>query len=256
MAMRIVATIEARMTSSRLPGKVLRPVLGRPLLAHMIERLRRVWQLDRIVVATTTNTTDDPIAALARELGAGCFRGSEDDVLARVLGAARAAQADLIVETTGDCPLMDPAVVDQVIATFKANAVDYCANVLQPTYPRGMDVQVFPTEILAQVDSLTSDPADREHVSLYIYEHPERFRLLNVASGLRPEDAEHRLTVDTPDDLELVRQIFERLYPTDRTFGLPEILDLLREDPALSRINRHINQKAVREAPPIGSIPA
>jgi spore coat polysaccharide biosynthesis protein SpsF len=254
MAMRIVATIEARMTSSRLPGKVLRPVLGRPLLSHMIERLRRVWQLDQIMVATTVNATDNPIAELAGSLGVGCFRGSEEDVLGRVLGAARAARADLIVETTGDCPLMDPAIVDQVIATFKVNAVDYCANVLQPTFPRGMDVQVFPTEVLAQVDALTRDPADREHVSLYIYEHPERFRLLNVASGLRPEDAEHRLTVDTPADLELVRQIFERLYPGNSAFGLAQILELLRADPAFASLNRHISQKAVRTAQSIDQI--
>lgn len=246
--MRIVATIEARMTSSRLPGKVLRPVLGRPLLARMIERLRRVWQLDQVMVATTVNASDDPIAKLAAELGVGCFRGSEEDVLGRVLGAARAAGADLIVETTGDCPLIDPAVIDQVIATFRANDVDYCANVLKPSYPRGMDVQVFPTEILARVDRLTADPADREHVSLYIYEHPEQFRLLNVASGLRPADAEHRLTVDTPDDLELVRQIFERLYPENPTFGLAEILDVLRADPVLATLNRHVTQKAVRTA--------
>lgn len=234
------------MTSSRLPGKVLRPVLGRPLLSHMIERLRRSWQLDQVVVATTLNETDDPIAELAAGLGVGCFRGSEDDVLARVLGAAQACRADLIVETTGDCPLIDPEVVDQVIATFLANQVDYCANVLKPTYPRGMDVQVFPTEVLARVEQLTTDPADREHVSLYIYEHPEQFRLLNVASGLREADSEHRLTVDTPADLALVEQVFERLYPSKDHFDLHDILDLLRADPVLAGLNRHISQKAVR----------
>jgi spore coat polysaccharide biosynthesis protein SpsF len=253
--MRIVATIEARMTSSRLPGKVLRPVLSRPLLSFMIERLRRVWQLDQIVVATTMNDTDDPIADLADGLGVGCFRGSEDDVLARVLGAARKFGADLIVETTGDCPLIDPAVVDQVIATYRANKVDYCANVLQPTYPRGMDVQVFATDVLAEVERLTSDPADREHVSLYIYEHPERYKLLNVCSGLPPEDAEHRLTVDTPADYEMVKKIIERLYPRDSAFDLRQILDLLRVDPMLAITNRHISQKEVRPASPVDSQP-
>lgn len=251
--MRIVATIEARMTSSRLPGKVLRPVLSRPLLSFMIERLRRVWQLEQIVVATTINESDDPIADLAAGLGVGCFRGSEEDVMARVLGAARKAGADLIVETTGDCPLIDPAVVDQVIATYQANSVDYCSNVLVPTYPRGMDVQVFPTEVLAEVDQLTNDPADREHVSLYIYEHPERYKLLNVCSGLRPEDTEHRLTVDTPADYELVKKIIERLYPRDSAFDLRQILDLLRVDPMLATTNRHIQQKQVRPTPALGS---
>src|SRR5690606_32345436 len=110
--------------------------------------------------------------------------GSEEDVLARVLGAAQGAGADLIVETTADCPLIDPGVIDQLLDTFRTNKVDYCANVLAPTYPRGLDAQVFPTSVLADVASRTNDPADREHVSLYIYEHPERYRLLNVASGL------------------------------------------------------------------------
>jgi len=183
--MRIVATIEARMTSSRLPGKVLRTVLSRPLLSFMIERLRRVWQLDQIVVATTMNESDDPIADLASGLGVGCFRGSEDDVLARVLGAARKFGADLIVETTGDCPLIDPAVVDQVIATYRANKVDYCANVLQPTYPRGMDVQVFATDLLAEVEMAWGQRARPIDMLWHVMEHEVHHRAeLSLILGL------------------------------------------------------------------------
>jgi spore coat polysaccharide biosynthesis protein SpsF len=240
---RTVCTIEARMTSSRLPGKVLAEAAGAPLLAHMVERLRRARRLDAIVVATTEDRSSDPIAALAADHGVGCFRGSEDDVLARVLGAARAYDAELIVETTGDCPLIDPAVVDLVVERFLAGGADYCSNTLERTYPRGLDVQAFPTAVLAEVDRLTQDPADREHVSLYIYEHPERYRLRSVTSG-RPELGELRLTVDTPEDLALVRAIFDALQPA--AFGLEEVVALLAARPDLRALNAAVEQKPVR----------
>jgi len=243
--MRTVCTIEARMTSSRLPGKVLLPAAGKPLLEHMIERLRRVEQLDEIVIATTQDPSSDPLQALAERLGVGCFRGSEDDVLARVLGAARAADAELIVETTGDCPLIDPATVALVIERFHESGVDYAANNLERTYPRGMDTQAFPTAVLAEVDTLTDDPHDREHVSLYIYEHPERYTLLSVRSD-RPETGALRLTVDTEEDYELVRTIFEELYPANPAFGLDDILALLAARPELADLNRHVEQKPAR----------
>jgi spore coat polysaccharide biosynthesis protein SpsF len=243
--MKTVITIEARMCSTRLPGKVLKPILGRPMLAIMIERLQRVWQVDEIVIATTNNPADNPIADLAKHLGVGWFRGSEEDVLDRVLKAAQSVNADLIVEMTGDCPLVDPLIVDQMIATFKTNSVDYCANILSRTYPRGMDTQVFPVKILAQVSDLTQSPADREHVSLYIYEHPERFRLLNVASGLPPQAADLRLTVDTPEDLELVQAIYQELYPINPKFNLSDILMLFQRQPDLKMINQQISQKSI-----------
>jgi spore coat polysaccharide biosynthesis protein SpsF len=246
LTMKTVATIEARTTSSRLPGKVLLPVLGKPLLDLLIERLRRVPQIDQVVVATTVNTGDDAIEDVARRLGAGCFRGSEEDVLDRVLRAARSHGADVIVEITGDCPLIDPPTVSRVIDTFRANRVDYCANILERTYPRGMDVQVFPTAVLAEVARLTNDPADREHVSLYIYNHPERFRLLNVTSGLPAGAADLRLTVDTPQDFEQIRRIYEDLYPVKPDFVLSDILALFERQPELRELNRHVAQKLVR----------
>ena len=244
--MKTVVTIEARMCSTRLAGKVLKPILGRPLLALLIERVQRVWQADQIVVATTNKAADDPIAELACQLGVGWFRGSEDDVLDRVLKAAQSVDAELIVETSGDCALIDPGVIDQLIATFKCNSVDYCSNTLFRTYPRGMDAQIFPVAVLAQVAELTEDPPDREHVSLYIYEHPERFRLLNVASGLASEVADLRLTVDTPEDFDLVRLVYEELYPGNPEFNLSDMLDLFRRRPELRVINQNITQKAVR----------
>ncbi|MBI3444292.1 MAG: glycosyltransferase family protein, partial [Magnetospirillum sp.] len=180
--MKIIATIEARMTSSRLPGKVLLPCQGQPMLARMVERLRRVPSLSGIVVATTVNAADDAIEALATELGIGCWRGSEDDVLARVLDGAHAFEADVIVETTGDCPLIDPSIVEQCIQEYRASGVDYLSNVLERTFPIGMDTQVFATGILDDVARRTSDPTDHEHVSLYIYRHPELYSLRNVAA--------------------------------------------------------------------------
>lgn len=224
----------------------MKPILGRPSLELMIERLRRAQRLDQIVVATTTNSSDDVIQELAQELGVGCFRGSEDDVLARVLGAAQAYQADLIVETTGDCPLIDPFLVDQVVGTLEANDADYCANCVVKTYPLGMAVQAFPTKVLEQVDRLTHDPADREHVSLYIYEHPERFRLLHVISGFSEDVCQYRLTVDTREDFEVVNRVFEALYPSRPDFALGEIVDYLRVHPEVAAINRHVVQKSAR----------
>jgi spore coat polysaccharide biosynthesis protein SpsF len=243
--MKTVCTIEARMTSSRLPGKVLLEAAGKPLLEHMIERLQRVRGIDEIVIATTAETSSEPIAELADRLGTDCFRGSEEDVLARVLGAAQAHDADLIVEATGDCPLVDPVVTETIIERFLEGGVDYGSNTLERTYPRGMDIQVFPTAVLAEVATLTDDPADREHVSLYIYEHPERFRLRSVTSDC-PETADLRLTVDTAEDYELIRTIFETLYPRDPAFGLEAILTLLEERPELAALNRHVGQKPAR----------
>jgi len=243
--MRVVATIEARMRSTRLPGKVLMPILGKPILELMIERLRRVPKIDAIVIATSDDPSNDPIEKLANHLGVGCYRGSEDDVLDRVLQAAQSVDGDLIVELTADCPLIDPQLTTETIDAFLAAKVDYAANCLREPYPNGLDVQVFPTAILEEVARLTNDPADHEHVSLYIYEHPERFRILHVAAG--PPEASHlRLTVDTAEDFALVTRIFEALYPDDPAFGLPEIVALFLRQPELRDLNARILQKPVR----------
>jgi len=243
--MKIIATIEARMSSSRLPGKVLKPILGRPNLELLIERLRLARGLNDVVVATTTNPADDAIEALARTLGVRCYRGSEDDVLDRVLQAAKSVNADVIVEITGDCPLIDPGVVDQLVDRYLSNKFDYVANTLHRTFPRGLDTQVFATRTLEEVWSLTQDPADREHVSLYIYEHPERFSLHNVESVLPEKHWQHRLTVDTPEDFALIETIFERLYPQNPAFTLHDVIDILEKEPELTEINQEIRQKAL-----------
>ncbi len=244
--MKVVATVEARMRSSRLPGKVLLELAGKPALERLVERLRRARRVDQVVIATTDNPADAPIAELAERLGVGCFRGSEDDVLDRVLSAARAYAADVIVETTGDCPLLDPEVVDRVIEAYQAGGADYVSNVLERTYPRGLDVQVFATAVLAEVAALTDDPADREHVSLYIYQHPEKFRLKNVASGLPERYHSLRLTLDTPEDLSLLRAVYEELSPSRPDFRLEDVLRLFDRRPELAALNSAVRQKQVR----------
>ena len=244
--MKTVAIIEARMTSTRLPGKIMLPVLGKPMLELLIERLKRATMLDQIVVATTNNLTDDVVEKLTNNLGIGCFRGSEDDVLSRVLGASHVFNADSIVEITGDCPLIDPFVVDRVIRKYNEKKFDYVSNNMKRTYPRGLDTQVFSTKVLEEVASRTQDPIDHEHVSLYIYEHPEIFSLFNVVSDLPKKYWDIRLTVDTGEDFQLIKAIYELLYPKNPAFTLGDIIDLLEKRKDLLELNMNIQQKAVR----------
>jgi spore coat polysaccharide biosynthesis protein SpsF len=244
--MKIVCFIEARLRSTRLPGKVLKPILGKPMLELMVERLKRARTLDGIVIATTDQPADDPIAATGDRIGVGVFRGSEDDVLGRVLGAALAWHTDVIVETTGDCPLHDPAIVDKVVADFRIGGADFVSNTLNYTTPRGTEVRVFTTAALQQVNRISNDPADHEHVSLYFWEHPEKYRLRNVPTELPADVSQLRLTVDTPEDFELIRIIYEELYPIKREFNLADVIEVFRRNPHLLEINRQVQQKPVR----------
>lgn len=243
---RIVGIIEARMRSTRLPGKVMKPILGEPMLYRMIERLRHCHFLDDIWIATTEHESCKPIVDLADRIGVGCFEGSENDVLDRVLKTAKIAEADIIVELTGDCPLLDPIVVDRVVDAFLSNNVDYCSNALQDDYSGGMDVQVFPIKILEEVATLTTDPVDREHVSLYIYEHPDRYNILDIKDDLSSDLKGIRLTVDTEADFQLVSNVFEELYSKDQFFNLEDIFRLFDQKPELRHINEHIHQKNIR----------
>ena len=237
--------VQARMTSTRLPGKVLLPLAGEPMLTRLVERLRRVQRADGIVVATTTNATDDPIAALCAQLGVPCHRGSEHDVLSRYADAARLQGADVVVRITSDCPLIDPALIDQVIATHEEGDSDYVSNMLPPTWPYGMAVEVFSAAALAQAHAEATQAAEREHVTPFLYWHPERYRLRNVAS---PVDlSQHRWTVDTPEDYALVSRLFDHLMPTHPHFTQADVLALLEQHPDWIAINQHIQQKPATE---------
>lgn len=244
--MRIVASIEARMRSTRLPGKVLKPILGEPMMERMIERVQQSRYLSGIVVATTKHGSCDCIARLARNLDVFCYRGSEEDVLARVSEALVYAKADVAVVLTGDMPVVDPQLIDKVVGAFLETKADYCANSLIQTYPRGLGVQVMPTALLVQVAKTVTSSEHREHATLYLREHPELFRHVNISSGLPPEVAAYRLTVDTPEDYELITRIYEALYPNNPAFSLEDILDLFARHPELPMINATIKQKLVR----------
>jgi spore coat polysaccharide biosynthesis protein SpsF len=244
---RIIATIEARMSSSRLPGKVLLPLGGVPALERLIERLKRSAYLDDVVVATTVNSADDAIVEAATRAGAKHFRGSEEDVLGRVLGAAKAHNGDILVEITGDCPLMDHRVVDRGIGEFFGRDVAYAANCLTQSYPLGFEVQVFPTRILAEVDRMTQDPIDRTHVSYFIYMHPEQYRIHNWEAEPECRAPSVRVTLDEPNDYVLIKEVFDRLSPVTPDFGAADVVRLLADHPELTDINKDVRQKHVEE---------
>lgn len=224
------------------------PVLGKPLLSYQLERLRSVQSADDVVVATTTNATDEPIVELCRELDIPYVRGSETDVLDRYWQTAKQHQADVVVRVTSDCPLIDPGVIDELMTFYVINAhqYDYVSNVLENrrTYPRGLDAEVFPFGVLDEIKALADEPAYREHVTLYIYRHPERYRL----HGLSCHDgnlSHHRWTVDTPEDFELIRHVLSTLYPQNPEFTFRHVLALLDQNPEWCQLNAAIQQKAV-----------
>lgn len=244
-----VIIVQARMTSTRLPGKILKEVLGKPLLEYQVERLRRVRNADKIVIATTTNNTDEPVVSLGGRLAVPVYRGPENDVLARYHGAARAYGAGLVVRVTSDCPLIDPGVIDRVIGFYHEHkdAYDYVSNTLQRTYPTGMDTEVFPFTVLDEAYREALDAAEREHVTPFIYRRPERYRIGQVIAY--NDTSRHRWTVDTPEDFELVRRIIEVIYPENPAFSLYDVLNLIDRNPSWTEINAHIVQKTLGERP-------
>lgn len=239
----IVAVIQARMGSERLPGKTLADVTGKPLLQRVIERLSRAKKLSEIVVATTPHPRDEPIITLAKTLGVRAITGSEEDVLARYLLAAQEAHADILMRVTGDCPLIDPGLADAVVEAFYSHDVDYVTNREAAGFPRGMDAEVFSMESFEMVSREATQPYEREHVTPYYYRHPERFRIfqLDATGALRRPDL--RLCVDTEADLSLVRTIYERLEDQGNPFSLIDVIHLFDQDPALALINADVVQK-------------
>ena len=239
--MRRVIIVQARMTSTRLPGKVLMDVAGRPMLAQQLCRLKRCAAVDELVVATTTNITDDPVVELARQEGVGWFRGSEHDVLSRYLGAARDQRADVVVRVTSDCPLIDPKVTDRIIneLTDHGAECDYASNVEERTFPHGLDVEAFFFDTLLRVDRLGRSALAREHVTVAIRaEHPELFVRRSVTDSRNGSDL--RWTVDTAADLQLVRTLYATLDLGIHPLGYGEILAYVRSHPELTQINAGI----------------
>jgi len=251
---KIVASIEARMASSRLPGKVLKEIEGKPVLKILIERLSQSKFIDEIVIASTTNPLDEKIERLGRKLNTYVYRGSEDDVLRRVVEAVKSVSGDIIVEITGDCPLMDPEVVDYVINEYLKNypKYDYVANIGHVgnevrQVPIGMDVRVFSFEHLNYINEITNDPEDREHVSLYFFRTGKsRFNLYNVSTPDKwKRDYYPRLALDTEEDFIVIKKIYKTLSKEKKNFNLEDILDFLDKNMDILKINSQVVQRTV-----------
>lgn len=231
----IIGVLQARMSSQRLPGKVLAPVLGEPMIARQIKRLQRARRLDRLIVATSVDASDDPLALACRERGISVHRGSLRDVLERYVEAVSPCAADGVVRLTADCPLADWTVVDRVIEAFLARGVDYVSNIDPPTYPDGLDVEVMTSAALQQAHRDARSAAEREHVTLHIRRRPQTYSRFNVTH--ERDLSAMRWTVDEHEDLEFVRAVYARLYPARPDFTLTDVLALLEREPGLADIN-------------------
>ena len=232
--MKIVAIIQARMTSRRLPGKVLADVCGKPLLHCVVCRVRQARTLNLFAVATSDHSSDDVIEKFCQINVVPCFRGSQDDVLDRYYRAAKHFQADIIVRLTADCPLLDPAIIDKVVENFITGNFDYCSNTQEPSYPDGLDTEVFTWNALERSWQEAHLPSEREHVSPYITKNPDLFRLGSVKHNQNL--SELRWTVDQPEDLDLIREIYRHL-PNKEHFRLDDLLALYRAHPEFGVIN-------------------
>ena len=242
--MRVVAIIQARTRSGRLPGKVLLELAGEPMLSRVVSRVRRAERVEEVVVATTTLGADEEIARICAQHGWPCFRGSEDDVLDRYYQAAIVHQAEAVVRITADCPLIEPTIIDQVVKAFLKGqpGLDYAANVLPPrTFPRGLDTEVMRFEALERAWREDRNPIWREHVTPYIQRNHDLFRTFSVVNG--KDLSQMRWTVDTLEDLTFVRRIYDH-FGQDRFFWR-DVLMALEQRPDWLDINRHVEQKVV-----------
>jgi spore coat polysaccharide biosynthesis protein SpsF len=231
------------MGSTRLPGKVLADIHGHPMLWYVVRRIRAAIGVDEIVVATTTQSADEAIVAFCSEYGVRCFRGSEYDVLDRYYNAARQNNAEAVVRITSDCPLIDAGVVDKTVRAFLIKKPDYASNCVVRTYPRGLDTEVMAFRALELAWSEARQPYQRSHVTPYIYENPQRFRILSVTGD---EDlSAYRWTVDTLEDLQLVRALYAHFQ--DEKFLWSDAAKLMERDPQLAEINRLVAQKSLHQ---------
>lgn len=238
--MRTVAIIQARMGSSRLPGKVLAEIGGATMLAQVVHRVRQARRIAEVVVATSTAADDDAVVREAARLGAGVHRGSQADVLARFAGAARSYRADVIVRVTADCPLLDAGVIDQVIGALDAT-VDYASNTHERRFPRGLDVEVMHRDTLERLARLATSAAAREHVTAFIMEAPALFRIAQL--GAAHDDSDLRWTVDTADDLAMVCALYRELDLATVARPYREVVAAIRARPELAAANAHVTQK-------------
>lgn len=242
--MRVVVIVQARMDSTRLPGKVLKRVLGKPLLGYMVERLRQLKNADDIVIATTTKMSDQAIVDYCHLLGVSVYRGSDTDVLSRYYEAASERNAEAIVRLTADCPVHDPTVIDNMIEYFELAQpdLDYLSNTVSRTFPRGFDCEVFAMELLEKAYKEATLYFEREHVTPYMYLRFNTFRIGNYFSTLGKYD-QFRLTVDTEEDFEALKLLMTELYPKNPNFGVADCIEFLKAHPEIAKINSDVIQK-------------
>lgn len=242
--MRILCIMQARMGSTRLPGKVLKKICDKTVLEHDIDRLKRVKNINEIIIATTTLEKDDVIVEEAKMLGVKYYRGSEDNVLSRYYYAAKENKGNIVVRITSDCPLIDSEITDEIIKFYLSNIgkYDYVSNTIERTYPRGLDTEVFSFGALEKAFNQAVIERDKEHVTPYIWSNPQIFRLEQYKSKTNYSDL--RWTLDTKEDFELISKIYEYLYTDNKCFSMYDIIKLLEKYPELKKINEHIQQKA------------
>jgi spore coat polysaccharide biosynthesis protein SpsF len=234
---RVVAIVQARCGSSRLPEKVLADVAGQPMFARVIQRVRQARTLTEIVLATTTGPRDDALVDLATRLNIRSFRGSEYDVLSRYAGAITALSPDVVLRLTADCPLLDAGVIDKVVSQFlRSDGVDYASNTLERTYPDGLDTEVISPHALIRAHLEAGLPDEREHVTSYIYRHPELFSLCSVTNNV--DLSNYRFTVDEAADLAMVQHVYEHFQEADFTFL--DVINFLTRHPHVRQINAHL----------------
>lgn len=239
--MNVLAIIQARMGSSRLPGKVLLPVGGTPLIIHMLERLKRAKSLDKIYLATSVNAENDPLQKTVEKFGVTVFRGPENDVLSRYYEIAQKYKPTWVVRMTGDCPLIDPAMVDELVNFARAheNEYDYLTNAVEPTFPDGLDIEVFRFSLLEKAHKLGDDPAEREHVTAFFLGKNPQAKNIRTYHFKGAKDYSHlRWTVDCPEDFELVKTIFEHFLPHHPHFTWQDALQFVQKNPQLMELNK------------------
>ncbi len=238
---KIAAIIQARMTSTRLPGKVLMDIEGKSMLWHVVNRLKFSKKLDDIILAISNTKESDVLEEFAKKNNIKYFRGSEQNVLLRYYETAKKFKCDVIMRITADCPLIDPKIVDLVIEKHLNSGADYTSNILQRTFPRGLDAEIFNLDTLKKSHNEAKENYQREHVTPYIYEHPRLFKINHIKNE---KDLSHmRWTVDEKEDLDFVRQIYKRLFKKGKIFSMEEIVALLKKEPRLLEINKGIKRK-------------
>ena len=232
---RTVAIVQARTSSTRLPGKVLKPLSGRPMILQQLDRIARAQNLDAVVVATSQNQDDDELARLVREHGVKLVRGPLNDVLGRFVHAVDEFQPDVVVRLTADCPLISPSVIDHIVERFHAGTADYVSNTMEPTFPDGLDVEVVTAKALRYVDKHSSDKHEREHVTLGVYRRTDEFTIENFSDPSGADHSDLRWTVDNPEDFSFVKAVYGALYTTNPAFDYADVLALLDAHPELKR---------------------